>query len=528
VTDAARKRGFGSGYAATFLLVFAGAGLRLSYAYPVHKYIPDADALLAGIRSFRILDGHFPVFFQEARLGALESYLHAAAFSFLGVGREAVTLAPLLSGIGLLVVYALVLRASLPPSLAALAMVFFAFPSPSFLYWTYLPNGYPETLLLCGTTLWLADRIRRGRDGVWTFVAFGLAAGLGWWSSFQTVSCTLPALAWAFVFRPARKPPRRASFALAGFLIGALPWVAYNVRHPLESFRSNFAAKSAGASGQIAANTAYLIGRDLPELAAGMGTPGPDLPPSRVRLLLAPVVVTICFVALSFAAGVLARDAAGVFRRSIEPPISMLFLLVFFTIAGLKVFSAAGSGRGQTLRYVLPMFFVVPVALASLATAIAARSRILAALVVSTVLLYDLASYSFPWTPLRREWRSNIEIDNRVLDRLKRENVDTLFGSYWSVYPFIFLTHETVTGVTVEPGSDFYHYAATLPAQASRRWALLSPGDEAVRWAAMAGLHGKPETIGPWHLLIPDPQPTEPATDVRDRLRIAANSPSIP
>lgn len=528
MTDGSRRPGLGGGDKATILLVLAGAALRISYAFPVHKYFPDADALLSGIRSFRILDGHFPVFIQYARLGSLESYVHAAAFSVFGVTRGAISLAPLLSGIGLLVVHALLLRASLPPWSAALALLFFAFPSPSFLYWTYLPNTYPETLFLCGATLWLADRIRRQGGDVWTYAGFGLAAGLGWWNSFQTVSCTLPALGWAFVFRPARRPPRRALLALLGFLIGAFPWIVYNVRHPLASFQSNIAASPAGGFERVVSNAAYLISRDLPELASGVDTPGPDLPLSRTRVLLAPVVVTICLLALALAVGALARDAASAFRRGVDPPAALLLLLVFFAMAGLKVFSAAGSGRGQTLRYVLPMFFLLPVALASLATALAGRSRILAALVVGTVLFYNLVSYSFPWTNLRRESRAQMDFDDRILGRLKQANVDTLFGSYWSVYPFIFLSHERVTGITVEPGSDFCDYAETLPVHEPRRWALLSRSGDIVQWAAAAGLHGRPEAIGPWQLLIPDSQPNEPATTTRDRLRVAANAPAPP
>src|SRR5262249_19932345 len=120
--------------ALTFL--FFGFVVRLLYAFPVHKYQPDADSLLSGLRAFDILHGKLRVFYSYVRIGALESYMHAAAFLVLGPTRTAVSLAPLLSGLLSLLAFFFLVRELFGRRIACFALLAFAFPSPSYMAWT--------------------------------------------------------------------------------------------------------------------------------------------------------------------------------------------------------------------------------------------------------------------------------------------------------------------------------------------------------------------------------------------------------
>ena len=128
-------------------LILLGTFLRVLHAFPAYKFPGDADALGPGLRAFWILKGHTPVFYADARLGAFESYLHAAAFTLAGASRASMSLAPLVCGALGLVAFWFLIRSLLGEKLGALALLFLAFPSPAYIFWTYLPIGYVETML---------------------------------------------------------------------------------------------------------------------------------------------------------------------------------------------------------------------------------------------------------------------------------------------------------------------------------------------------------------------------------------------
>ena len=68
---------------------------------------------------------------------------------------------------------------------AGFSLAFMALPSPAFLAWTYMPNSYPETVLIGITTLWLAARIaRRGTGGAGPVRARSRDRA-GWWNSMR-------------------------------------------------------------------------------------------------------------------------------------------------------------------------------------------------------------------------------------------------------------------------------------------------------------------------------------------------------
>ena len=140
------------------LALLGGIGLRVAYTFPVHRFPADGDALMTGIRAFRILEGHTPVFYSGVRIGALESYGHAALFALFGASRTTISITPLVSTCLMLLAFFFLARRLVGRRAACFALLVFAFPPASFLLWTYMPNGYPETVFLG-----LADPLGRRR-----------------------------------------------------------------------------------------------------------------------------------------------------------------------------------------------------------------------------------------------------------------------------------------------------------------------------------------------------------------------------
>ncbi len=493
--------------AAALALLAAGTVLRLLYAFPTHKFVPDADSLLSGLRALDILGGKLRVFYSYVRIGALESYMHVPAIWLLGVSRAAISIAPLLSGFGTLFFFWFFLREILGRRVALFALPFLAFPSPAYIAWTYMPNGYPETLLLCAATLYLAARTARTGHRNWSTLALGLAAGAGLWQSLQTLTCSAPALLWLLGRRgDLRRDGRFFRVAAAGFLAGAFPWIAYNVVHPLATFRGNFAVRPASGVSGVAANASYFFGYDLPELLVGVEPFADAAPHPITRLegfLRAPAAAVYALSALALAwLAIRKRSSAAISDADARSGIRLL-AIVAVTVTVLDIFSEAGQTRGFTVRYVLPLFFAAAAAVGILVERIGRRRPWLAALAAGTLLLFNLSGYYWPGSPERRYWESLDASDRTLLDFLKSYGVRWVCGNYWAVYPLNFLSERNILGLPYTEAEDHYACAERLPARPVC-WAIVARNPTWVRnWVTRAGFRGRLVPVGSFWVFLP-------------------------
>lgn len=481
-----------------------GTAVRAAYAFPVHKLATDADSLKTGLRAFAIQGGDLVVFYSNVRIGALESYFHAVAFALLGPTRAAISIAPLLAGSLVLVVFFLFVRELFSSEVALASLPFLAFPSPSFLAWTYMPNGYPETVLFCVTTLWLAARIARQPSERWTGLALGLSVGLGWWNSLLTLCCSGPALAWLFLLHGDRlRRGRLALHVLAGFVFGAAPWIYFNIRYPLATFGANFGPPGGG---RVLSTARRLLAEIFPDLLVGLNPLGPRRPPAPAEAALqtpAGALELLALLLLPFAPRLWGRRLVG------NGKAVLLVGLVALAVAGLFVFSEPGQVLDPTVRYVLPFFFVVATSLGLLVAGVAQRSRSAAGLVASVVLVFNLSGYYWPGTSERKLWERNARHDDRLLAFLDAERVRWVCGNYWLVYPLNFLSRERIRGVPYQRHFDFYEYGKRLPADAGKVALLTSTPEELRGWTERAGLTGRVVEVAPgyYFAFLPDVNP---------------------
>ena len=467
----------GRSVAAAGVAVVLGILLRVAVAYPVHKYAADADCLNSGLVALHITDGHLPVWYTPRRIGSLECYGHAAAFGLLGPTREALAVTPLVSGALALVLYAALVLPLLGPVAGPLAVLLFALPPPAYVFWTYMPNCYPETLLLCVAVLWAADRARRHPGDGWRFALFGFLAGLGFWNSIQTLSATLPAGLWLAAGSDRRaRSLRTLAFAAAGFAAGALPWIAWNVAVPLGSFRDNFSVRPATGAASLLDNVSYLVRYEIPELLASADPQNRAGWPSGMPLWLRRTVLAAWACAGLMA---LARGAAALFRRLRgEPgraPAETPLLLVGLTVCLFATVSAAGEMRGLTVRYVLPLFLLMPAAAGLLAERAFRRGRgpgSLAAAGLLAILVFNASGYVLPGSEDRRLWEKRRDADSDMIAFLGERGIQAVGGDYWAAYPVNFLSLRRVAGVPFQKDVDFYAVEAALGTQ-PLRWAVV-------------------------------------------------------
>ncbi len=533
-------------------LFAAGIALRFSTVFPVTKFQADADCIQTGLCALRILAGDLQVFYNGVRIGAIESYLHALAFLALGPSRQAMGYAPwLVSSLGMLFSWLFVRRVA-GPRAAFWALFAIALPAPAFLYWTVQPNGYSVTLTLAAAILWLASRVADEPERRALWFAFGLSVGLAWWASLQTLTVSLPAIAWLALRLALRRPifaiaPSRLArlrvyarvglLVAAGFALGAAPWIAYNVRHPLASFRgANSVARPALDRATVADNLHFLATYSLSELFVSPdpeGGPNPPRPLTRALRVPAAAVYLLAF-GWFFLRG--ERRGAGKPREPLDrkdrqgsrkrlrhrPPgeptapdskhIRALALLLIGATVAINVFSAAGASRGLVVRYVLPIYLLAPLALGLVLAALCATHRIagpfLAASLTALLFAFSASVYFWPGSPMRARLHEAAAGEWQLLALLRRQGVEVVVGDYWLVYPLNFASSEWIRAVPCDTRADLYGYGAALP-KPPERWALIGNSVDEVRsQAERSGVTGEITYFQPSYAVLVGNAPT--------------------
>ena len=260
----------------------------------------DADEAVWGLMTMHALDGDLALFFWgQAYGGTQEVLLGVPVFVLAGAGTASVRVAPLLLfALAAVLVWRIGRRLLGEPGGTA-AAVFYAV-WPAYVVWKstrahgFYGAGSVCALVVVLQALRLAERPASRRDAV----LLGVALGLGWWATPQTAFVTVPALVWLVATLR-----RRAALlwpALPAALLGAAPWLAWNLTHSFASFDAPF-------------------------------EPGDDTYADHVRTFLSATLPTILGVRVPFTLDWPVGELAG---RAAE--LAMLVLLVVLLLSGRR------------------------------------------------------------------------------------------------------------------------------------------------------------------------------------------------
>jgi hypothetical protein len=493
------------------VLLATGVVLRIALYLPLAMFPIDSDGVLAGLCGFRVLDGQHPAFFPGgARLSAASCYVAAAFFRLVGPDRVALALTGLIWAFLYLACSLLFLRAILGPKNACLAFIFAVVPTAAFVTVTYVPWAYGEIMASCAATLWLATLWRyEGRS--WQRVAFGISVGFGIWISLQTLMIALPAILWILLKRRTKTLPE-SGLAIVGAIVGALPFELANLRLGFPSFTANWAAHSVTGLAQASSNFIWLVSSTLPQLLFNGA--------SSLWTLPTFIVVGYVLVAIGFALALRERFRDQVATADARE-IGVLFLLVVSVSVLLYVFSEAGSIRGWTVRYIAPVYVVLPLVLGVGATSLWRTSRLLAVIAVGLILIPNLLLYSLPGTAARAALTRQLQTDVALREQLVRYGARMVFGDYFTVYHLNFDSREQIAGIPTSAESDYMNYSDALP-QRGVRWALLgSYPDQLEAWARSVHARGTMTRVGSLSLFVAN-RPADDTSHLLVTLRSAS------
>jgi hypothetical protein len=495
-------------------VAIVGAGLvgaleRISLLAHLHL---SGDEAVVGLMARQIGSGHLTTFYWGQTYGGVEPYA-VALMRLVNDGPVGLNATPVvLSAVASVLIGAIVAEVTGSRRLGMLAGAT-AWVWPYAYIWNSVrEGGFRFATLCCGLGMVLcAARIRGARDGKWTCLLLGLAAGLGWWSSPEIVYFAVPTAMLIVTTvasemkagnrAAAGRPPwyrGRVALALLGAVVGAIPWIYTNIGNGFASL--NYGAQVTVSSSSFTGRLSTFFHQILPmqlglkALLTGAWIGGPVL--GRVLMVVAVLVIV--------AAGVRAVRSAR--RGDVRPlalalgVVTLPFLIAANPATGYWldgrygvyvgpiiatfVFAAAGATpiedeelAPQHRRHRLrsgrhPAALHTPTALALGALAIAATGLLTVIdgqITAATPVIGSSALFS--------AWHDPDQPIRQAVTNMANAHIRYAYGTYWTSYDLDFLGPGRVVVSPSPHDVNRWTTATAAVAHAARpSWLFFPPG----------------------------------------------------
>ena len=515
--------------------------LGLKAALLVGERVPfNSDEAIVALMGRHILAGARPVFFYgQAYMGSLDAWLAAGGFAIFGQQVWVIRLVQALLYAGVLLSTARLGREIFnSTSAGALAALLLAIPTVNVtLYTTASLGGYGEALLtgnlLLLTSLSLRKLMERGRRvfGVW--LAWGFLAGLGLWAFGLTLIYSLPAgiylLVWMWRSLRAGALHWRDLAAglvagLAGFSLGAAPWLAYALQNGGGALLSELGGGAIAGVEQLPW-LLEVFQHTINLFLLGFTVIFGLRPPWSVDWLAWPLLPF----ALIFWMVVVAWILVEARRRDARQADRLLLVGVGVTLVSAFLFTPFGADPSG--RYFVPL--AIPLALfgGALLEKIWERKAWLAPALLGVALAFNLwgtlqCAQRYP-PGITTQFHAPTQIDHRadqaLIDFLLSHAETTGYANYWTAYPLAFHSNEALifsprlpyhTDLRYTSRDDRYP-AYTALVQAAPRTAYITTHNPTLDGVLSAGftrlgVTWQEEKIGDYHIYYGLSRPVHP------------------
>jgi 4-amino-4-deoxy-L-arabinose transferase-like glycosyltransferase len=398
----------------------AGIALRV-WAYRSPVAAPDSDEAIVGLMARHLLHGEVTTFYWGQPYGGTqEVFLVAPLFAVFGTSLVALRVVPIaLVAVACVLVWRVGLRTIGPRAAVAAACVLWLWPPYTIAHTMREYGFYGSNLVYCALLVLLGLRIVE-RPSLARVGAFGFVLGLAFWQTAQIIPIALPVIAWV-----AWKAPRALRHAWLGVLlavVGALPWLIWNVRHDFGSFltRSDPGSYAHGMR---------LLASPLVPMLLGLRAP------LTAQLLLPKVVVYAIYV------GLLALFVYGAWRTWGRRA------SILYVVASGFVLLWPVSHR-VTLLTSHPVYLVVVSPVLALLVAQIGTTWVRAAAVVALVGVVSVVTLHRMNVWFRTDpdhWPPNVPRSFAPLTAaLERLGVRHVYANYWIAYKLAFDSREKI------------------------------------------------------------------------------------
>lgn len=225
------------------LVAAAGVAERV-FAYRSSIGVPDSDEAVVGLMARHVLHGQFSTFFWGSEYGGtIESVLTAPIFFVFGTGWLALRIVPiLLSGLAALVVWRIGRRLYGEPAASVAGAILWVWPPFLVAHLTLQQSGFYASGLVFGAALILLALRAVEAPTRERVAAFGFVAGVALWNDVQLVTVIVPLVIW-LCWRQ-RGVLAHVWLAVPAAVIGASPWIVWNLRHDFGSLNTHITTSS--------------------------------------------------------------------------------------------------------------------------------------------------------------------------------------------------------------------------------------------------------------------------------------------
>ncbi len=426
------------------LLGLAGLLTRLPFVFEAYGLF-SSDAAAQGVMALHILEGkHHPVFlYNWSYVGSVKAHLTAALALVVSDPVTSFALAAALVYGGLTGAVYLSSRTVAPRAEAILAALYIVF-APGFLTAWGMGNegNYPDVLALGTLMLALGFRFLKDEiDGRSAAFWIGVLGGIAFWIHILATYYLLAAVFILLVHRFGKAALGRLSAFALGFAVGDFPGILWNLSHELQSFRWWGVDAAAAESGASSIGSIGRIGRTVIQLgevfrtsfAVLAGYWPKDNPPPPEALFRSFLLVLF---PLSFA--VFAFHHREKLRRLARGRLTPEAAALGFAVLVVLVFAQSSFGwMTEEPRYLLFLFSVTPLFVATGLSSLARISRWAAILVAAGLLFVSLRGGILHYSEARESDAANREF----LSGLEALQIRYVQSDYHLSYKYVFLSH---------------------------------------------------------------------------------------
>jgi hypothetical protein len=512
--------------ASTVAIVGAGVVGALERIWLLAHLHLFGDEAVVGLMAREIGSGHLTTFYWGQTYGGVEPYA-VSLMRLVNDGPVGLNATPLvLSAVASVLIGAIVAEVTGSRRLGMLAGATAWIWPYAYVWNSVREGGFRFATLCCGLAMVLcAVRIRGGRDGRWTCLLLGLAAGLGWWASPEVVYFAVPTVVLIATTITSemkagsragggRLPWFRGRVALAGLgaVVGAFPWIYTNIGNGFASL--NFGAQVTVSHSPFTGRLSIFFHQILPmqlglkALVTGAWIGGPVV--GRVLMVVAALVIV--------AAGVQALRSARL--GDVRPlalalgVVALPFLIAANPASGYWldgrygvyvgpiivtfVFAAAGARpigdeevaprhrrhRLRSSRQAATFRLSTALALGALAIVAAGLLTVLdGQITAATPVIGSSAFFS--------AWHDPDEPIRQAVTNMANSHIRYAYGTYWTSYDLDFLgPGRVVVSPSLHDVNRWTAVTAAVEHAARPSWLFFPPG----RTAAATTVFSNPET----------------------------------
>lgn len=410
------------------ILLSVLSGLNRYIFLKTSNFSIDADEAIVGLMGKHFIEGgNVSVFYYgQHYMGSLEAILAGLSFSTLGISSFTLKLVPFLFSIFFIWCVFVLTNRIYGRAPAWIAAILCAFPAQILVDWgAKARGGFIEIVVLGALSTILFLEWFETRKLKKLFLC-GFILGVGWWWNNQIIFF-VTALGIYGIFSLKKNEFLKTGFtALTSFLIGGLPFWAYNIKHNFISFKTF----SETAGGKFLTQAEGFFTHSIPMLA-GVKRFYHDLdliPYGSIALLV--IVLLILY-------------------RVIKDSKKGLILLLIF-LATFLIFSASSFGHlYKAPRYILPLYVAWFPFLGVGIYLWWVRSKIIGACLFVILIGFQLSSVylggiTVPGEPLAYKKDRVVRDSSELLEFLDKNKIHFVRTYYWVGYKIAFESKEKV------------------------------------------------------------------------------------